>query len=264
MEGVARFLPLHLHPLVVHFPIAILFVAFAVDAAAFWRQDLVLERMGFLLLWMGLAAVVGAIAAGVLAEQEVLVRGSVTALLAAHRRDGLLTGLLVAATVALRWRARTQWLRQHPSREVTLKDSQSRMTGTTRAVWLATGGLWIATLSMLGVTARLGGSMVYEHGVGVAMSTAGPVARSSQPSSGAGGTAFGAPGRRGTGGAEELWRASCSRCHGDLPPFDRATVSQVGPDALARFISEYMPPGDPVGPHQARLLVHYFDTLSLP
>ena len=60
---------------------------------------------------------------------------------------------------------------------------------------------------------------------------------------------------------QQIYAATCTRCHGPTPPFTHQLVSAMGKAALARFISTRMPPGNPVSAKDAQALVQYFNSL---
>jgi uncharacterized membrane protein len=130
-----------LHPALVHFPIALLPLAIGADGAGVLtrnRELLVLGRWGIT------AAAVSAGFAGVsgfIAQEEVNVVPEARKILRAHR--ALNVGALFAMTG--------------------LAVARSRMRRPGRA-YLLTG---LATVATVGVSAYLGGRMVYDYGVGV-------------------------------------------------------------------------------------------------
>jgi len=81
--------------MVVHFPIALLFTAFLLDVWAYRRQHLAGDVVGVTVLTLGLVSLGVALAAGEVAQHEVLVTATTAPLLAAHKRDAIVTALLV-------------------------------------------------------------------------------------------------------------------------------------------------------------------------
>jgi uncharacterized membrane protein len=239
--------------MVVHFPIALLFLAGLVDLFACYRQDLLWEHAGFVAMVGGWLSLGAALLAGWAAEQGVAVAAGARSLVAAHERDGVVTALVVTLTVFLRWRARRAWRAQAPLTTVGLAEPRRAMKPATRRAWMATGVGYVASLVMVSVTGTLGGSLVYRHGVGL-------VSRLAPP----GVPAPVVPSDRSSAAVKagaQIWADTCSGCHGNPPPFNAAVVAQVGTASLESFIAQNMPPGRPVGPRQARRLVRYFESL---
>ncbi len=134
--------------MVVHFPIALMFTAALIDLIGLAGKLRQAMMTGFLLETLGLVSLAAAAGAGWISEHAVVIKSpAVLALLAAHRRDAILTCLVFGGV----------WLyRVARHREIGIGAS-----------WLHFAGM-LAGLALLSVTASLGGSLVYEHGVGVA------------------------------------------------------------------------------------------------
>lgn len=240
-------IPPTVHPMLVHFPIALLFTSFLLDIVAVWRRDRFFERAGLVLLWMTLISVTLAILAGLYAASHVLVTPTVKPLLAAHRRDGIITGLVIALVVFLRLPRHRAWTRRRPD-ESTLRE--------TFRSWAAPLGAYALGLILISVTGDLGGSMVYGHALGVAAlpPTTVESTRSAKTPSRARSTPT-------TTAGQQIYVTTCARCHGPTPPFTSALVSSMGASAMQQFISTRMPPGNPVSSSQAKALVQYFNSL---
>ena len=137
--------------MVVHFPIALLIVAFAVDLVAlFFRRIQFLPRMSTILFLLGALGTVGAVLSGEAAADSVLVTGEASTVLTTHSDLGKITmwwflsyGVL---RIALWW-----WL-------------SFRLV-----VWIPIAIIGAVGLLPLIQSASFGGDMVYEHGVGVAV-----------------------------------------------------------------------------------------------
>lgn len=139
-----------LHPLVVHFPIALLIVAVLFDLAALLlkREDL---SSGALYL-QGIAAL-GAIAAvltGNEAEEPVEHLAGIEPILERHEDLGKILMWAVIAVVALRL-------------VLTLKKKMDHQGARALAAVLSLG-----LAALVGVTGFFGGKLVYEYGAGVA------------------------------------------------------------------------------------------------
>lgn len=211
-----RLLPPTIHPMIVHFPIALGFLLLLVEVAAFATRDPFWERAGIWLINLEILAIGAAIVAGVVSEHSAIVHGTSRALLSAHKRDGVLTGLLFGAL----WIVRMGFLtpRRHPAQKESKRASQARIVLRPLRPGIFSLVLLLGGLVMLTVTASLGGSLVYEHGVGVSgaapavggakgdpagsnqAGTSVPLASStsSSSSSGSGATSSGSPGSSGT------------------------------------------------------------------
>lgn len=144
----------NLHPLIVHFPIALFLVGFALDALGWgWKRE-TLKRVGLVLVLLGALAAVPAVVTGLAVEETVeeqiesLPRGE--AALEAHEEIAIPAAgvLLVAALLRLLL-------------EIRLNPSLARGL---LAVYLLAG---LAGVGMLTLTGLRGGELVYGYGAGV-------------------------------------------------------------------------------------------------
>jgi uncharacterized membrane protein len=239
MQWVIRFFPPTIHPMVVHFPIAIGFLLLLAEVAARLRPgDPLFRRAGLVLYVFELLALVAAAAAGVISERYAAPTAGVPQLLEAHKRDAILTGLAFSASFLARLAAGRR---------------RAKMRGGPTLVSLA---LLVLGVVLLSITGSLGGTMVYDHGFGVAAKAPAARAPATRPqrSAGAGGDPLAASGRR-------LWLESCQYCHGDPPPFGGSLVQSFGEQNLTSFIATTMPPGNPVGVAAAKAIVSYLKQL---
>lgn len=137
--------------MVVHFPIALLIVAFAVDLVAlFFRRIQFLPRMSTILYIIGALGTLAGVLSGEVAADSVLVTGEAGTVLTTHSDLGKITmwwflsyGVL---RIALWW-----WL------------------SFKLVVWIPVTIIGAVGLLPLIQAASFGGDMVYEHGVGVAV-----------------------------------------------------------------------------------------------
>lgn len=158
MGGLARLLPPTIHPMILHFPIVLLWVTAVVDISARLTpdRDRFLQRAGFWLLTLANAATVLTMAAGVLSEQAVHFSPAMGALLQRHQHFAMLTGLCEGAAWLIRIFSTFP-----PGPAWTLLDTRRGRGG------------WITTLLVLmaavfvSVTGLIGGQLVYDHGAGV-------------------------------------------------------------------------------------------------
>jgi len=144
----------NIHPLIVHFPIALFLVGFAVDGLGWGLKRETLKRVGLVLILLGALAAVPAVVTGLAVEETVeeqiesLPGGE--AALEAHEEIAIPTAgvLLVAALLRLLLEIR---LNQPLARGLL-------------AVYLLAG---LAGVGMLALTGLRGGELVYSYGAGV-------------------------------------------------------------------------------------------------
>ncbi len=141
--------PYHLHPILVHFPIALLLTAGFFE----WAMPCVLraqkERwlwMAAWLLWAGTVCAAMAIGSGLWAESTAPVIPSASDTVETHMKLGIAVGI-VALTLSV-WRA----LRRPPARPWPV---------------LLYGLAWIVLLALVGLTGFYGGQLVFNFGLGV-------------------------------------------------------------------------------------------------
>jgi uncharacterized membrane protein len=138
------------HPLIVHFPLALLCAAVAVDLAAWvFRRHQPLRRTATVLYVLGTAGAVAAYFTGRAASETVWLPGMAHALVAQHWDWALRTVWFFAALAI----ARVAFLR--PSRGVP--------SHVTLAAFVLAG---FVGLGLLIETGDRGGRLVYQHGVG--------------------------------------------------------------------------------------------------
>ncbi len=140
----------NLHPMVVHFPIALLMVAFAVDVIAlFFRKISFLPRMVTILYVLGALGTVGAVISGEEATETVEVVGQASSILADHEDVGEIVMYFFLVYAALR---------------VALWWFSFRIV-----FWIPLTVIGAIGLIPLYQASSFGGRLVYEKGVGVAM-----------------------------------------------------------------------------------------------
>ncbi len=143
------------HPLVVHFPIALLMTSVALELAALALKRPGLHRIGLWNLALGTAAAGIAVLTGLRAEDVAKHSFEIAQVLEVHERLGISTFVLGLLSVS--WRLARR----------------DRLTPRARAVTMVLMGAMLGTLTW---GAHLGGRLVYEFGVG---GTFGAAARSS-------------------------------------------------------------------------------------
>ncbi len=155
--------PHTIHPMVVHFPIALLYLALAVDIVGKFVKtpDRFFDRASFWLTLLGLIAGAVAAAMGVISEQFVRWDATTLAILTAHQRDAVITGIFVFLALLARFFARY-------SRNTIGRNQRWSFwgTGRGRSTGLSTLLLFLGVV-MITWTGSLGGTMVYHYGVGI-------------------------------------------------------------------------------------------------
>jgi uncharacterized membrane protein len=152
MPELVSILLTHLHPSLIHFPIALLFVSVALDMLA--RRASAMQRSlrfsRWLSLLLGSVATLPAVLTGLIAhlpyEQSPLID-----VIEVHQYLGFGTTLLFGALTGWRWRTRRQQ-----------RDAA--------ASWLYVG-VAVVGLAVLVLTGMTGGNVVYQYGIGVAHNT---------------------------------------------------------------------------------------------
>lgn len=140
---------LPIHPMVVHFPIALLIVGFLVELAGRLLRRPWLGHAALLLLILGALGAVAAARTGEAAEETVLETPAIEEVLEEHEEGGKQTMWLFLGLAALR--SVLAWLK--------------RDTAVVGWIFLV---LWAGGLVLLYETAHHGGELVYKHGAGVA------------------------------------------------------------------------------------------------
>ncbi len=140
----------NMHPMMVHFPIALIMVAFVVDIMALFLQRIsILPRVATILYVLGALGTIGAVVSGESAVETVNISGQANSILADHENVAELTMwffLIYGAVRVLLW-----WM------------SFRLVFWVPLAI---VGGIGLLPLVQ---TSSLGGRLVYEQGVGIAM-----------------------------------------------------------------------------------------------
>ena len=134
-----------IHPLIVHFPIALLLSATALDLLALALKRPALHRVALWNLSLGTLGAAAAVLSGLRAAAVAKHSFEIWQVMELHERLGITTLVLGLGVSAWRWKAR------------------DRMTPRQRILMLAAMFLITCTVS---VGAYLGGRLVYEFGVG--------------------------------------------------------------------------------------------------
>ncbi len=138
----------YLHPMIVHFPIALLIVGFAFDVVSLFVRKEIFTKAGLYLLILGAAGAVAAFISGNYAGEGVAEGGSLQQAIARHEGAAELTLWILGAAVIVR--LASIWIRKY---ERPLR-------------WL---GVLIFLIGALSVarTAHFGGQLVFSHAAGV-------------------------------------------------------------------------------------------------
>jgi uncharacterized membrane protein len=136
-----------LHPAIVHFPIALMFAAGALYLAGFLRKTDILLKAAFAMHIAGLVFGVIAILTGDYAESDLIQNEAIHQLAELHEQ------LAMIATWAFALLAVWAYVR-HRSQ--------------VKAEQIAFIVVLLAIIGTTGYTAHIGGTMVYQHGAGVA------------------------------------------------------------------------------------------------
>ncbi|GGJ10536.1 hypothetical protein GCM10010885_19680 [Alicyclobacillus cellulosilyticus] len=146
MNALVHLFPPTIHPMVVHFTIAITYLAaLAGFAGLIRRKERTWAQAFWVLLWLGILATLAAGLAGVVSESYVQVPYKIESMLHHHKQYGELTGVLLVLAAIVQWFAQ-------------------RRSG--RISWLAFL-LTVAAVVTVSIAGYLGGDMVYDHGLGV-------------------------------------------------------------------------------------------------
>jgi uncharacterized membrane protein len=137
-----------IHPMLVHFPIALLSASVLFDLlSSRWRSD-ELRATSLYTLILGLAGALVSVASGAMAEEAAEHSGIHERVLEIHETLGFATFWIFAGLLGLR---AAEWLGWFQER---------------RCVSLALG---LAAVAVLFVASYYGGSLVYDYGVGVTL-----------------------------------------------------------------------------------------------
>lgn len=136
-----------IHPLAVHFPIALLITSVVFDLLAVRWPHKSFQDAGFYTLIAGLLGAVAAVLTGALAEEVVEDKGIPESVLEIHEALGYATLFFFIGLLALRLLMRWKLIKEIP------------------ALYLTMGFVGIVILAAAGY---FGGSLVYDFGAGVA------------------------------------------------------------------------------------------------
>ena len=138
----------YIHPMVVHFPIALLLVGFVAEVTGAIFKKEFFSKAAFYLIIIGALGVVAAYFSGNFAGDGITETGPLKQALELHQSSAILTVWLVVATALFRVAL------------VVLKKFRGRLQ------WIAVALFLITVLSM-SQTGHYGGQLVYKHAAGV-------------------------------------------------------------------------------------------------
>jgi len=148
----------NIHPIVVHFPIALFITGLVMDVIGHLFQKETAKKIGLVLVVLGAVGALAAMVTGNFAEEQVEDRLSRAGkqVLDRHEDLGKLTTYLLLVVAAIRVLIATGWLNRWRF-----------VAGAALAIYLIAGVIGLGTLIMTGY---YGGELVYQYGAGVQLS----------------------------------------------------------------------------------------------
>jgi uncharacterized membrane protein len=135
-----------LHPLTVHFPIALLFTSVFFDLLGIITENKNFRQTGWWLLVLGFIGGIIAAIFGAWSEEIVEAMGVPEAAIDRHEAFAIATLIVFGLLLVIRWRIRLRW------------------SDRDRVMYLCTA---MIGLLLLGITGFYGGELVYRYGAGV-------------------------------------------------------------------------------------------------
>lgn len=134
----------HLHPMIVHFPIALITIGFIADLASlFFKREKCLSKTGFYLMIAGTLAAIAAWSTGQLFTNEPA-QGEIVRVFESHETGAMITMILMIIGSAFR-----MWLIIYKKEETSMK-------------WIAFG-FYLLGFAAVTYTGFMGGTMVYNY-----------------------------------------------------------------------------------------------------
>jgi uncharacterized membrane protein len=138
----------HLHPIIVHFPIALISVGFLAEVAAlFFKKEKCLSRTGFYLMILGSLGAIAGWASGQLFTEHPT-EGEILKVFQNHETGALFTMILIVAGTIFRI-----WL-------IIKKKEETQMK------WIVFG-FYLLAFAAVTFTGYMGGTMVYNFMIGL-------------------------------------------------------------------------------------------------
>lgn len=144
----------HLHPMIVHFPIALLIIAFLADLAGITLKREFFSRMGLILMVLGTLGVVAAYLSGDFAADGLTEAGPLKLAIEDHEGAAVLTLWIMVITTIVRLGM------------VAFR----KYSGMVRWIPLA---LFLVGVASMARTGYYGGELVFKHAAGVQLSFGG-------------------------------------------------------------------------------------------
>ncbi len=137
----------HLHPIIVHFPIALLITGFVADTIfLIYRKEACLSKLGFYLMLAGTLGAIAAVLSGNFFTEEL--SGSVEAVRERHETFANITmWLMIVASV--------------------VRIFLLRKVGASSRAGMGVYILYLIGVILVGYTGMLGGTMVYDYLIGI-------------------------------------------------------------------------------------------------
>src|SRR3990172_9561222 len=146
-------MPHPIHPLTVHFPIALLFTSVFFDLLGIITENKNFRQTGFWLLILGLMGGIVAAIFGFWVEEAVEAAGVPEHAVDLHETFAVITLIVFGVLLVFRWWVKNRW------------------SARDRVIYLCTAMLG---LLLLGTTGFYGGELVYRYGAGVKSPVAPP------------------------------------------------------------------------------------------
>ena len=149
LSAVYHLFPSTIHPMVIHFTIAINIVAALIGVIGYFKKkDPFYERMFIWLLVLSILSTLAAGFTGIISENYANVTTTLAPMLETHQRLGELTGIALVIAFAFQW-----YFRRNKKQVATLALVFS-----------------IIAAILVSITGHIGGTMVYSHGLGIHVS----------------------------------------------------------------------------------------------
>jgi uncharacterized membrane protein len=137
----------YLHPVIVHFPIALLIVGFVADTVyLIYKKEACLSKLGFYLMLAGTLGAIAAVLSGTFFTEELT--GSIGAVRERHETFANITMYLMIVTSIIR---------------IVLAKNGATASKAGLGVYI----LYLIGVLLIGYTGMLGGTMVYDYMIGI-------------------------------------------------------------------------------------------------
>jgi len=153
LSAVYHLFPSTIHPMVIHFTIAINIVAALIGVIGYFqKKDPFYERMFMWLLVLSILSTLAAGFTGIISEYYANVTTTLAPMLETHQRLGELTGIALVIAFVFQW-----YFRRNKKQVATLALVFS-----------------IIAAILVSITGHIGGTMVYSHGLGIQVNKSQP------------------------------------------------------------------------------------------